>query len=121
MSACCRRAAQAAPALRARAEAEFAVCSPVVFALGLDFNPRLARPSVGAQDKRYQREAIMVRASLCAAALVSTLATPLGAQTGDFKPVTREMLANPPPAIGSCSIAPTTSNVSARSKRSTAT
>src|SRR5207253_8315596 len=39
----------------------------------------------------------MVRASLFAAALVSMLATPLGAQTGDFKPVTREMLANPPP------------------------
>jgi len=39
----------------------------------------------------------MVRASLFAAALVSTLATPLGAQTGDFKPVTREMLANPWP------------------------
>ena len=39
----------------------------------------------------------MVRASLCAAALVSMLATPSGAQTGDFKPVTREMLANPPP------------------------
>ena len=39
----------------------------------------------------------MVRASLFAAALVSMLATPSGAQTGDFKPVTREMLANPPP------------------------
>ena len=39
----------------------------------------------------------MVRASLCAAALVSMLATPLGAQTADFKPVTREMLANPSP------------------------
>ena len=39
----------------------------------------------------------MVRASLFAAALVSMLATPLGAQTADFKPVTREMLANPSP------------------------
>src|ERR1700746_352495 len=39
----------------------------------------------------------MVRASLCAVALVSMLATPRGAQPGDFKPVTREMLANPPP------------------------
>ena len=40
----------------------------------------------------------MVRAaSLFAAALASMLATPLGAQTADFKPVTREMLANPPP------------------------
>src|SRR5712691_9131463 len=39
----------------------------------------------------------MVRASLFAAALVSMLATLSGAQTGDFKPVTREMLANPPP------------------------
>src|SRR5262249_23455818 len=40
----------------------------------------------------------MVRASLFAAALASMLATPLSAQTADFKPVTREMLANPPPA-----------------------
>src|SRR5262249_22169320 len=39
----------------------------------------------------------MVRASLFAAALASMLATPLSAQTADFKPVTREMLANPPP------------------------
>jgi glucose dehydrogenase len=39
----------------------------------------------------------MVRASLFAAALVSMLATLSGAQTGDFKPVTREMLANPDP------------------------
>jgi hypothetical protein len=39
----------------------------------------------------------MVRASLFAAALVSMLATPAGAQTADFKPVTREMLANPDP------------------------
>src|SRR5712691_5471793 len=39
----------------------------------------------------------MVRASLFAAALVSMLATLSGAQTGDFKPVTREMLANPAP------------------------
>src|SRR6266511_3016604 len=61
------------------------------------FQSSLARPSVGRKNKRYQREAIMVRASLFAAALVSMLATPLGAQTGDFKPVTREMLANPSP------------------------
>src|SRR6201984_1042109 len=39
----------------------------------------------------------MVRVSLFAAALASMLATPSGAQTGDFKPVTHEMLANPPP------------------------
>src|SRR6516225_1379415 len=74
------------------------------FALGLGcvrlwtgFQSSMARPCVGRKDKRYQREAIMVRASLFAAALVSMLATPLGAQTADFKPVTREMLANPSP------------------------
>src|SRR6516225_4146198 len=74
------------------------LCSLVVFALGLDFNPRWLALPWGRKDKRYQREAIMVRAaSLFAAALASMLATPLGAQTADFKPVTREMLANPPP------------------------
>src|SRR5215468_2156244 len=61
------------------------------------FQSSMACPCVGRKDKRYQREAIMVRASLFATALVSMLATPVCAQTGDFKPVTREMLANPPP------------------------
>src|SRR5262249_4203371 len=73
----------------------------VVFAgcvrLWTGFQSSMARPSVGRKDKRYQREAIMVRASLFAAALVSMLPTPLGAKTADFKPVTREMLANPSP------------------------
>src|SRR5262249_5844217 len=73
------------------------LCLPVVFLLGLNLNPRWLAPSVGRKNKRYQREAIMMRASLFAAALASMLATPLGAQTADFKPVTREMLANPPP------------------------
>src|SRR5262249_14538628 len=74
---------------------------PVVFAGCVrpwtGFQSSLARPSVGRKTKRYQREAIMVRACLFAAALVSMLATLSGAQTADFKPVTREMLANPSP------------------------
>src|SRR5215813_3127082 len=69
---------------------------PVVFAFGLDFNPRWLALPWGARTK-ISREAIMVRASLFAAALVSMLATPLAAQVADFKPVTREMLANPSP------------------------
>src|SRR5262249_9958142 len=44
-------------------------------------------------------EEIMSRASACvAAALFCTVATPIPAQIADFKPVTREMLANPDPA-----------------------
>src|SRR5262249_26053547 len=69
---------------------------PVVFAFGLDFNPRWLALQGGRKEKRYQGEAIMVRFSLFAA-LASMLAPPWGAQTADFKPVTREMLANPPP------------------------
>src|SRR5262245_7688486 len=80
-----------------RSESVCRLCSPVVFALGLDFNPRWPALPWGRKNKRYQREAIMVRACLFVAALVSMLATPLCAQTGDFKPVTREMLANPSP------------------------
>src|SRR5262249_30259343 len=57
----------------------------------------LARPSVGRKNKRYQRVAIMVRACLFAAALVSMHPTPFGAPTGHFKPVTREVLAYPSP------------------------
>src|SRR5262249_11264537 len=73
----------------------------IVFAgcvrLWTGFQSSMARPSGGRKDKSYQRDALMVRASWLAAALVSLPAPPWGAQTADFKPVTREMLANPSP------------------------
>src|SRR5262249_36427578 len=73
----------------------------VVFAgcvrLWTGFQSSMARPSVGRKDKRYQREPSWAGAFLSPAALVSILAPPLAAKTADFKPVTREMLANPSP------------------------
>src|SRR5215471_17178139 len=77
--------------------------------------PGCLRPSTGLQfpslrsrrhagGKRYQRarragEGIMLKArSIAAAALFGVLAVPAHAQGTDFKPVTREMLADPDPA-----------------------
>src|SRR5262245_51891634 len=83
---------------RLRARAEFAGCVRRL-CLSLDWISILDGSPFhgGARTKDIKGRQSMVRASLLAAgALVSMLASPVCAQT-DFRPVTREMLANPNP------------------------